>query len=402
MSDELLPQDADEALEQVPEQTEELASEVTEQVADAEEAVADAAEAVDVAENVAEVESEEAEAPLESEELDERVKAAVRHVAEEAEAEEKPRKKRERRSKQARAAKATASEEAAAPVAPKPSLSDRLSQLGGTTWLLIAACCLALGLLVGRFTLGGSAGSAALSGVTTIEESQLDDVFATYTYKGKTDTVTIRDCIEMSGQADSFKNSDGSYKLPSAELAMSAARNAIVEKEMDARGITATDEDMAAYAEEVLGMSDYDAIAEANGITVDEVKKHLTSACRLKTLREEVIDVEVPDQVTAPEPPEEGKEDEPTKEYADYILGLAGDEWNSKKGKWADKSSEYATALADYDISEDGATYEAASAAYYVAYQKYNLASQEYNNQWTSFINDLMSNASIEVGTLVM
>lgn len=407
MSDETMPQEVDEAIDRVDDVVEESASELEDAATEIE------AEAVTEAE--AEAEAPEEEVAAVSDELDERVETAVRNVAEEAEeeaeapvaepepAEEPARKKRERRSKQARAAKAaSATSEIEAPAAPKQAATGRLSKLGSAAWLGICAISLVAGLLLGRFVLGGSAAGVSLNGVSSVEESKLGDPYATYTYNGKTETLTIQDILDASGQAETYKNEDGTYNLPSAEVALSAARNAIVQTEMDARGIEASDKDVDAFAEAQLGMSDYDALAEAYGVDADTLKEQVASACRLDKLRKEVIDVEVPEQAAAPEQPEEGKETEATKEYADYIFGLAGDEWDAEKGEWVDESSAYATALKDYDISEDGATYEAAQAAYYVAYQNYAQASTEYNEQWNSFLNGLLVNANIQVGTLVM
>lgn len=406
MADDMIPQEADEMLDQV----------------------VDATEDVQVA--------------VEAEQLDERVEAAVRHVAEEAEADaqavafeaeaddvieavaevepvaevapqqasepasEPERKRRERRSKQARAAKADGRvAEAAAPTAAKPSLMDKLGALGGGTWLAICCATLLAGIAIGHFALGGggvSAGSLHVSDTATIEEAQLESAFATYTYNGKTETITVQQVIDGSGSASSYDNGDGTYKLPSAEVALSVARNEIVKSEMDARGITASDEDLESFAEEQLGMTDFDAIASAYGVEVDQLKEQLSSAYRLKLLRDEVIDVEVPEQPTQPTAPEEGKEDEETEEYATYILNLAGDEWDSKKEKWVDETSAYATALADYKIKNDSASYKAAQDAYYVAYQNYSTAQSEYSTKWTEFVNGLMVNASVAVGTLVM
>ena len=402
MSDEIMPQDADEVLDQAVEAAEEQAADVAEAEAEvAEELPVEAAE----------------EAAEEAVVLDERVEAAVRHVAEEAEADEadeaaaaatvapepveETHKKRERRSKQARAAKQQTTD---APAPAAPAAEKRSGKLGTPAWLGICACSLVLGLLLGRFVLGGgSSAGAALGGSATIEESKLaDTVYATYTYNGATESLSVQDVLDASGQAESYSNGDGTYTLPPAEVALSAARNKIVTAEMDARGIEAKDEDVDAFVEQQMGMSDYDALAEAYGVDAETLKEQATNAYRLDMLRKEVIDAEMPEQVAAPTQPEEGKESEATKEYADYIFELAGDEWNAKKGKWADESSAYATALADFDISEDGATYEAAQAAYYVAYQQYTQASAEYNQQWTDFLNGLMVNASISVSTLSM
>lgn len=396
MADDMIPQDAEETIDQVAEEAEVLDERV-------EAAVRHVAEEAEADVQAAEAEAEDAAAevaPEQEPEVAAEAKAVNEQVVEQV-AEEPERKKRERRSKQARAAKADGREaEAAAPKAAKAASGGKFG-IGAT--IGIAAVSLLAGLAIGRFALGGGAGTSLhVSDSSAVEEAQLESTFATYTYNGKTESITVQDVIDGSGSASQYDNGDGTFTLPSAEVALSVARNEIVKAEMDARGITAADADLEAFAQEQLGMSDFDSIASAYGIEVDQLKDQLASAYRLKLLREEVIDVEVPEQPTQPESPEEGKEEKATKAYAQYIIDLAGDEWDSKEQKWVDETSAYATALADYKIKNNSATYAAAQDAYYVAYQNYATAQSDYNSQWTAFVNGLMVNASVEVGTLVM
>ena len=326
----------------------------------------------------------------------------MRNVAEEAQQQaqqEEPveKKKRERRSKQARAARQEREAAFAAPVEEKKGLAA----LGVPAWLGISAACLVLGCVLGRFVLGGGSAKSTINGAATVSEAQLDDAFATYTYNGKQTAISIREVMEQVGSVESMKDEEGNYKLPTAEYAINAARNAILLQEAESRGLKVTEKDLTAYAETNLGTSDFDALATNYGLDADTVKKIINESCLLNALREDVIGGELPAQPEAPATPEEGKEDEATKEYADYIINLAGDEWNAKKGKWADKDGTYATALKDADFSADGATYEAATTAYYVAYQLFSEQQTEMTSKWTDFTNGLLSNASIEVNTLV-
>lgn len=403
--DEKLTTEAEEIVAEAEEQIEEQAGEATEELEQVEEAAEE--QLTQLAEDV--------------EATEEKVEAAVQHVAEEAEAdalaaeealaqddaleeELTAKKKRERRSKQARAEKAAkAGDGLEAAAAPKASITDKLATLGVPAWLGIAAACLVLGLILGRFVLGGSAaGGIKLNGKTTVSEAELDSTFASYTYNGKNNTISVREVIEQNGTIEASKTEDGTYTLPSAEYAVNAARTAILNSEVDARGITVSDEDIAAYAEEALGTSDYDAIASTYGMDADAVKDLITENCRLNALREEIVGGKAPTMPESPAEAEEGKEDEATKDYADYIIKLAGDEWDAEKGTWAKEDSAYATALADYKVTKDGASYNAAQAAYYVAYQVYTEKSNEATTAWNDFLNDLMSKASIQVGTLVL
>ena len=392
-----------EELDELTAQAEETVEEVAEVAQDAEEVVEGAADAeLELAEDAAETVGS----------VDERVEAAVRNVAEEAASEEaaaekvveeaKPeRKKRERRSKQARSAK-DAWQETADPEAKKAKASG-LAALGTSTWIAISVAALALGLVLGRFVLGGGAagGAADLSGKTTVTEAELDNTYATYTYNGQSHGVTVREVIEQTGTVEDAADADGNYKLPSAENAINAARNAILNAEIESRGIEVSDEDVAAYAEKALGTSDFEAIGSAYGMDADAVKQLITENCKLEALRDEVVEAKLPDMPEAPEAAEEGKEDEANKKYGKYVLDLAGDEWDSEKGAWKSEDGRYATALASYDFDGKKASYNAAQAAYYVAYQVYTEQSTELSNQWTTYVNGLMSQASIQVGTLV-
>ena len=400
MSDEKLTNEQDELVEETVESVEEVAEQVQEDVADA------------VTEAETEVEAASEAAVEEFDVQQEKVESAVRHVAEEAQeevAEEESPAKRERRSKQKRAEKAAKSGIDAVETAPSaaPATPTGLAALGVPAWIGIAAASLVLGLLIGRFALGGGSGMSpatggvALGGQTAVAEDHLDDVFATYVYNGETQTITVREVIEQNGAIESAKDEEGNYTLPSAEYALNVARTNILNKEVESRDITVSDEDVTAYAEQALGTSDYEAIASAYGMDAEEVESLIVENCKLDALRKEVIGGEMPEMPEAPAAPEEGAEDQQTKEYADYIITLVGDEWDSKTGAWADDASAYATALADSEFTADGASYNDAQTAYYVAYQKYSEAQNDMSVKWTDYLNGLLSNASIQVGTLI-
>lgn len=387
----------------VPEAGEAAAGELTEEVealsGKVESAVAHVAEEAKLEDN--KVEDIAKDLTIETA-VEEEAEPAMEVAADSAASEPAP-KKRERRSKQARAEKeerasATAATHAAAPVKAKKGLAA----LSVPAWLGISAACLVLGLALGHFAFrgGAAAGGTALAGKTTVAESELDNAYATYTYKGATNTITIREVIEQNGTVDAAKTADGTYTVPSAEYALNVARTAILNSEVESRGITVTDEDVTEYAKTALGTDDFDAIASTYGMDADEVKKLIEENCKITALREEVVGGELPEMPESPTAPAEGSEDQVTKEYADYIIKLAGDAWNSKKGEWADKDGAYATALADATFSADGATYSAAQSAYYVAYQEYSTKQSEMSTKWAEFLNGLLSNATIQVGTL--
>ena len=132
----------------------------------------------------------------------------------------------------------------------------------------------------------------------------------------------------------------------------------------------------------------------------DDLSKDKDNAV-MSSLRDDVVGEEAPTVPEMPASPEEGKESEATKEYAEYVIGLAGDEWDAEADAWAAEDGRYASALSSYEISNDGATYEAAQSAYYLAYQLYSEKQTEISSTWSTFVNELMSAASVQVMTLV-
>lgn len=293
--------------------------------------------------------------------------------------------------------------------------------LGTGVFAGIVAAALAIGALVCALVMGGGAAAGGALGKKTLTEAELGTTVATYSYGGKSQAITAREVIEQFGSLEASKDADGNYAIPTADNALSLARNKIIASEAENRGITVSDDDLASYAEETLGSSDFEQIASSYGMDVESVKSLLRQSSQMTKLRDEVVGT---NDATAPQAPaepeyattnEEGNElseeeinaarDEAfkkeTKKYAKYIIGLAGDEWDSKKGTWKAEDGPFATALAGYKVTADGASYEAAQAAYSVAYQEYSNAQSEVSTKWTDFVNDLLANASISLNSLM-
>jgi hypothetical protein len=57
--------------------------------------------------------------------------------------------------------------------------------------------------------------------------------------------------------------------------------------------------------------------------------------------------------------------------------------------------------MKNFTISNDGATYSAAQEAYAVAQTLEATANQQDSTAWTSFVNGILADASIEINTLV-
>lgn len=266
------------------------------------------------------------------------------------------------------------------------------------TWgvVAIAAVCLIVGVLVGHFVLGGQ----SAQGRTSLSENELNTVVATMSYEGKNYDITAQEAIEATSTLDSMKNDDGTYQMPSAEGAVAAARNKVLQAEVEKAGITVSDEDVQAYAEEYLGTSDYAQIATQYGMDEDSVKETLRESAGVRKLYDSIVtnnDITAP---TAPEEPADGQQDTPNATYGAYIVSLLGDEWDAEANTWARTDGPFYTALGTEQFSADSATYNQALSAYYVAYQQYVEDYSQVTDAWTTFYNGCLSNATIDISSL--
>lgn len=337
-------------------------------------------------------------------------------------------------------------------------------QANNVVWIVAAVAALLAGLIIGAFAFNGGGGAAGLDGKTAVAEADLDKPIATYTYKGQNHELTIRDAITQAGSLEAAKDATGNYRVPSADTVLSAVRNAVLVSAAEEQGITVTDEDIAAYAEQTIGSADYASIAASYGMDETTVKDMMASSCLMSKLRESVMgdgSTAVAMPAAPPEPSsvatangqsanselrgsssssantiegedpyeqiddedadvdgdidndvdgddEDGEGDEAaqanpdvfSKDYADYIISLAGDEWDAQADTWVSADGPYAQALSRFNISSKGATYEAATEAYYVAYQLYTEQSSTANAAWTDYVNSVLSNATMVLNTL--
>lgn len=267
--------------------------------------------------------------------------------------------------------------------------------------VLIGAVVIALvlGVLAGKFILGG--GSAAdFAGATTVSEADLDKAMATYTYNGTTGTVTVREAIESQVSLDSVKDGDGNYTIPAADDALSVARNRILAIVAENEGITVADDELSDYAEKITGESDIATIASNYSLTEDQAKEIIRESAVMYKLKEQVVSVQTGDVPTAPSTPNEGESDTANATYGAYIVALLGDEWDSEAGTWARTDGPYYEALKDEVFSADSATYAQAQAAYYVAYQQYASNSSTASSEWTAYVNQILATATITLNTL--
>lgn len=249
---------------------------------------------------------------------------------------------------------------------------------------------------IGGYFIGHGGFGAKGAGSATLTEGQLDTVVATWSYNGATKNLTAREAIEAQYSLDAAKNDDGTYNAPSAELVTAYVRNQILLAEADARGLSASDEERDEYAESQLGTADYEMIASQFGVSEDQAKQIVAENATIAKLYQEIVPESSATMPEAPAEPEGDDTTAVTKDYADYIIKLAGDEWDAEAGTWASKDGAYAQALsASTTFSAEGASYEDAQTAYYVAYQQYAQEAQETQGVASSFINGLYAKANV-------
>ena len=138
-------------------------------------------------------------------------------------------------------------------------------------------------------------------------------------------------------------------------------------------------------------------MASSYGVTEDQAKQIVKENAIVSKLYQQVVGEDAPTAPTAPTQPADGNTETASKEYADYIINLAGDEWDSSKGTWASEDGPYAQALKDQSFTADSATYAQAQMAYYVAYQQYSKSAQSVQSKWSDFANGLYGKANLQI-----
>ena len=266
-------------------------------------------------------------------------------------------------------------------------------------WVVVTVAALVVGVLAGHFLLGGS-GGVALAGRTTLSSGELDSTIATYTYEGHSSNITAREVLEEINGSSLSANDDGTYDVPAASDVVSYAQNQILLAQAEDQGITVSDDELSEFASTNFGTDDYDTIASSYGIDAETVQSMLRETLTIRKLQDSVVTTELPDQPTQPTAPADGEEDTPTADYASYVIALLGDEWDADANDWARTDGDYYATLSSYEISNDSATYAAASAAYSVASNLYQTAYTQRSDEWNTYTDALLSQATIQLGSL--
>ena len=148
--------------------------------------------------------------------------------------------------------------------------------------------------------------------------------------------------------------------------------------------------------------TDVSQVASAYKLSEDVAKKLINDAVIMKKYRDSVLTTTLPDAPQAPTAPEDGNSETTSQEYAQYIIGLAGDEWDAKNNTWASQDGDYYKQLSAYSISNDSASYAAAQTAYQVAMSKYSAVASKASQEWSQKINEILGKASIAVYSLAL
>lgn len=265
----------------------------------------------------------------------------------------------------------------------------------------VAIICAVVGIALGFVVSGFFGGGKALN-KTTLASNELDTVVASY---NGTNKVTARDVLESNGSIENAKVSEDIYHVPSADAIIAYVRNQILLDEAKKAGIEANDDDIAKFAKENLGVDklDYDEMAKKFGVDGDSVKEVMKQTVTISKLHDSKLTGDNSD-VTPPVEPEkceEGKEQEKTAAYAEYIKKLVGSEWDAKNNKWASDDSMYASILGESGFDGSEASYEMAVMAFNVAYQQFAASQQKANSAWIEFVNKVYAESSVNIYTLM-
>lgn len=258
------------------------------------------------------------------------------------------------------------------------------------------------GLLIGAlvmFFVSGALSDAPKPVAASLQESQLDTVVGTYRYQDDTYKITAREAILGTKSLAAARNSDGTYQTPSTDMVVSFARNQILAQLVRDNGIEVSGEEVAAYARDLVGTDDMSAVASYFSMDEAQAQQILTEAASVRKLREQVVG-SVASILEPPSYPADGATEVGNADYATYIIGLIGSNWDSEAGTWANTENRYYDVLKDKVFAPGSASYDAAQAAYAVALEQMDSTGISTRDAWTAWLNQYLDEGSIAVATL--
>lgn len=254
-----------------------------------------------------------------------------------------------------------------------------------------------------------------LAGKSSLTTSEFDKVIATYNFKGHNYTITAAEVADYAGtdygqDADTNANSNNSetnenkngskdentyYDIPSTEDVIAAIRDKILTKEMDDKGIKASEKQIKKYAKDNYGSDDFDSLASQYGVDKKVVKNSITRSVRIRQLYKQITGGDTPDSPNAPTSPSDSDYSKKTEDYGSYLMSIIKDDYDSDKNEWKNKKSDYYDALKGDDFDGKTASYSTCVKAYKIAYAKYEEQYDSQSQKWEDYTNELYANTDV-------
>lgn len=254
-----------------------------------------------------------------------------------------------------------------------------------------------------------------LAGKSSLTTSEFDKVIATYNFKGHNYTITAAEVADYAGtdygqDADTNANSNNSetnenkngskdentyYDIPSTEDVIAAIRDKILTKEMDDKGIKASEKQIKKYAKDNYGSDDFDSLASQYGVDKKVVKSSITRSVRIRQLYKQITGGDTPDSPNAPTSPSDSDYSKKTEDYGSYLMSIIKGDYDSDKNEWKNKKSDYYDALKGDDFDGKTASYSTCVKAYKIAYAKYEEQYDSQSQKWEDYTNELYANTDV-------
>lgn len=254
-----------------------------------------------------------------------------------------------------------------------------------------------------------------LAGKSSLTTSEFDKVIATYNFKGHSYTITAAEVADYAGtdygqdadtnangnKSETNENKNGSkdentyYDIPSTEDVIAAIRDKILTKEMDDKGIKASEKQIKKYAKDNYGSDDFDSLASQYGVDKKVVKSSITRSVRIRQLYKQITGGETPNSPNAPTSPSDSDYSKKTEDYGSYLMSIIKNDYDSNKNEWRNKKSDYYDALKDDDFDGKTASYSTCVKAYKIAYAKYEEQYDSQSQKWEDYTNELYANTDV-------
>lgn len=256
-----------------------------------------------------------------------------------------------------------------------------------------------------------------LTGKSSLTTSEFDKVIATYNFKGHNYTITAAEVADYagtdygqdtnanansnSGNSETNENENGSkdentyYDIPSTEDVIAAIRDKILTKEMDDKGIKASEKQIKKYVKDNYGSDDFDSLASQYGVDKKVVKSSITRSVRIRQLYKQITGGDTPDSPNAPTSPSDSDYSKKTEDYGSYLMSIIKDDYDSDKNEWKNKKGDYYDALKDDDFDGKTASYSTCVKAYKIAYAQYEEQYDRQSQKWEDYTNELYANTDV-------